>query len=141
MSKPRKTTATRPRGRPEVEIDLKELRKLAQLHCTEDEIAAFFECSKRTVIRKLQEPLYREAYDLGKAMGKLNLRRRQVQIANGNRQGAVNMAIHLGRHWLGQTDRALLELSGPKGGPIEMIDGKMTAKQAAEAYARTIDRP
>lgn len=113
-------------GKPPAEIDLKQLEGIAKFHCTIDEAAVFFGCSKRTMLRYLDEenrdPAYREAWERGRTNGKLSLRRLQWQHASGTGSSAVQMTIHLSKHWLGETEKSLLELSGPDGGPIETKD-------------------
>jgi hypothetical protein len=97
-----------PRARVNINVD--ELEKLARLQCTEAEVAAFFQCSERTVIRYLNNrkfPEYREAWERGRALGRMSLRRLQWQHANGKGASAVQMTIHLSKHWLGESERAL----------------------------------
>jgi hypothetical protein len=106
-------------GRPKVEIDPVQLEKLGALHATYDEVAAFFDCEKRTIINRLKEPALQLAYANGKQKGKLNLRRLQLRHAQGTGSSAVNMTIHLAKHWLNETDKAAVELTGKGGGPIE----------------------
>jgi hypothetical protein len=43
---------TNPVGRPRIEIDVEELKRLCRLNCTMEEIAAFFECDKKTIERR-----------------------------------------------------------------------------------------
>lgn len=92
-------------GRPEVQIDETVFAQLCQLQCTEVELAAFFKCSKRTIIRKLKEPKFRELWELGKAMGRISLRRLQWRHARQSGSAGVQMTIHLSKHWLGEHDR------------------------------------
>lgn len=126
-------------GRPAIEIDPLQLEKLGALQPSYEELAGFFGCTKRTIVNRLKEPDLLLALDRGRQTGKLSLRRVQWRHAQGTGSGAVNMAIHLGKHWLGQTDKSLLELSGPGGRPMETITGKMTPQQAAAAYASTLN--
>jgi hypothetical protein len=115
-----------------------QLEKLGALHATTEEVAAFFNCEKRTIINRLKEPALKLAYENGKQNGKLNLRRLQLRHAQGTGSGAVNMTIHHSKHLLGQTDKSLLELTGKDGKPIETITTKMTPAEAAAAYASTL---
>jgi hypothetical protein len=117
---------------------LDQLEKLGALQPTVEEVAAFFKVSKRTMIEKMKNEETKLVFERGKSLGKLNLRRTQVRHAQGTGSGAVNMSIHLGRHWLGQTDKAALELTGKNGKPIETINTTMTPEQAAAAYASTL---
>lgn len=107
-------------GKPKSEIDIAQLEKLAALHCTIEEAAAFFKCAKRTLLRYLEKEDYRAAWERGQATGKLSLRRLQWRHANGAGAPAVSMTIHLSKHWLGETEKSLLELSGKDGKPIDV---------------------
>jgi hypothetical protein len=73
----------------------KQVEKLGQLQCTYEELAAYFEVAKRTVIRWMEQEAFSEALERGKAMGRISLRRAQTQAALG---GNPTMLI-----WLGQT--------------------------------------
>jgi hypothetical protein len=84
------------------DIDLVELEKLAALHATDVEIAAWFQVSVRTIERRKSEPDFSEALERGRAKGKLNLRRIQLKLAESN----AAMAIFLGKQMLNQTDQA-----------------------------------
>jgi hypothetical protein len=104
------------RGRPAVEIDQVQLAALGAMHATYEEIAAFFNCNRRTVINRLKDPEFLLAYENGKLRGKLNLRRLQWRHAQGSGSSAVNMTIHLSKHWLGETDKSAVEVN-----PIELV--------------------
>ena len=91
-------------GRPKIEINEEELERLCRLHCTNEEIAAFFGCSVDTIERRFKEnPSLKEKADHGKAMGKISLRRKQFQILEETNN--TSMAIWLGKNILGQTDK------------------------------------
>lgn len=114
-------------GKPAKQIDIEQLETLARLHCTVDEAAAVLKCCKRTLLRyldpKARDPKYREAWERGRASGKASLRRLQWQHANGSGSSAVQMTIHLSKHWLGETEKALGE---------EVLGKKAQAAAAAE---------
>jgi len=116
-------------GRKPVEIDLVELEKLCFLHCTDDELAAFFGCSTRTIEKRRKDPAFQEAMERGKAKGRMSLRRTQLRLA----EQSAAMAIWLGKQCLGQRDVSPLEVSGPAGGPlkveIEAIDAILKHKK------------
>jgi hypothetical protein len=101
---PTKRLAKKPAkaGRKPIEIDLAELEKLGQLHATDEEIAAWFGTTTRTIERRRKESRkFREALDKGKARGKISLRRLQVQSAqNGN----IAAQIWLGKQILNQRE-------------------------------------
>jgi hypothetical protein len=119
-------------GRPAVNIGADELRKLAALQHTYEELAFFFNCSKRTIIRKMQNPELLEAYELGKAGGRASLRRLQWRHAQMPNAAGVQMTIHLSKHWLGETDKSALELSG-------RVDATVEVKSARERVNRKLD--
>lgn len=92
-----------------VNPDLKQVEKLGQLQCTYEELAAYFEVAKRTVIRWMEQEAFSEALERGKAMGRISLRRAQTQAALG---GNPTMLIWLGKQLLGQKDVIHQEVSG-----------------------------
>jgi hypothetical protein len=104
-AKSRKANAPpkRGRGQPEKEIDLKQLETLCQMQCTSAEIAAFFNCSVKTIERhKAAKPEFMEAMDNGRLKGLVSLRRAMFQSAlNGN----VTSQIWLSKNHLGMRDK------------------------------------
>ena len=82
-------------ARPKKDIDGKEVQKLAELQCTYEEIAAFFDCDKSTISRRFTTEVLK-----GREVGKISLRRKQFKLADTN--GAV--AIFLGKNYLNQRD-------------------------------------
>jgi hypothetical protein len=133
-------------GRPPVEIDKVVLAKLGALHATHEQIAAWYDCTRRTVINRLKDPEYLLAYENGKQRGKLNLKQLQWRHAqgldpdgkyiNGSQSAAVNMTKHLSQHWLGETDNPpsttvntnnTLAVNVEGSGARERITAKLTA--------------
>ena len=111
-----KKAATARKGRPEIEIDTSQVERLAQIQCTDEEMAAVLGCSHDTLARrKADDPAFLDALTRGKAKGRMALRRLQWQRANG---GSDTMLIWLGKQLLGQRDKQDHELSGPGGGPV-----------------------
>ena len=103
--------------RPRVKIDLIELEKLCGIQCTDEEIASFFNVSKRTIERRRDIEKFREAMDQGRAKGRVSLRRILFrQAANGN----VAAAIFLSKNLLGYKDIVTNEHSGPNGSAIQL---------------------
>lgn len=84
-------------GPKPIEIDAEQVRKLAAMHCTVQEIAAFFDCSRDTIERR-----YAAEINKGRQQGKMQLRDWQLQSA---RKGNVAMLIFLGKQYLGQSDK------------------------------------
>jgi hypothetical protein len=126
-------SGTGKRGRPKTEIDPVQLERLAQIHCTIDEAAAVLGCSKSTIIRYLKEPGNQERWDAGREKGRASLRRLQWQHANGTGASAVTMTVHLSKHWLGETEKVLQEVTGKDGTPFSLnviIDGSSAPPKA-----------
>tara|TARA_B110000438_G_scaffold303605_1_gene365923 strand:- start:3036 stop:3452 length:417 start_codon:yes stop_codon:yes gene_type:complete len=84
-------------SRPRKQIDGEQVRKLAALHCTVDEIADILECSRDTLYRHHKEEL-----EKGRAEGKMRLRTMQFKSAS---NGSASMLIWLGKQMLGQKDQ------------------------------------
>ena len=89
-------------GRTKIEIDIEEFEKLCRLHCTQEELAAWFNCSINTIrdrVEKRKE--YRDAWARGRAAGRVSLRRAQFAAAlNGDR----TMMVWMGKQLLDQKD-------------------------------------
>jgi transcriptional regulator with XRE-family HTH domain len=84
-------------GRPAKDIDAELVRKLAKNGCTQDEIADFFGVTQSVISER-----FRSDFHLGRAESRISLRRMQFKRAM---QGSDRMLIHLGKVYLGQTDR------------------------------------
>jgi len=84
-----------------VKIDLAELEKLCQLQCTDEEIAAWFNVSARTIERRRTVKTFRDVMDRGKAKGRISVRRMQMKLLE---QGNATMGVWLGKNILGQVD-------------------------------------
>ena len=89
-------------GRPKKIIDPEQIRSLARLGCTWDEIASVLQIARGTFSARMKEKKYREAYDRGIAEGNTSLRRAQYDSAVG---GNASMLIWVGKNRLGQADR------------------------------------
>ena len=131
-------------GKPACAIDVTQLEKLAALHCTIDEAAAFFGCCKRTMLRYLDETardsMYREAWERGRQNGKSSLRRLQWKHANETGSSAVTMTIHLSKHWLGETEKSLVEMTGRDGGPVAVQHDGSARRILEERIAAIAER-
>lgn len=89
-------------GRPKKEIDYTAVEKLANIQCTQEEIASFLELSVRTLQRDEEFcRIYKKAQD----NGKMSLRRMQFKLADKN----PTMAIWLGKQYLKQRDNIEVE--------------------------------
>src|SRR5712671_8167941 len=82
-------------------IDEGELEKLAMLQCTDEEVAAWFGVTTRTIERRRKTGKFAKIMERGRAKGRISLRRTQMRLAE---QGSGSVAIWLGKQLLGQTD-------------------------------------
>ena len=112
------------------EIDLIELEKLCQLSCTDEEIAAWFGTSTRTIERRRREPKFAEIMARGKAKGRISVRRMQMKLLE---QGNATMGIWLGKQLLGQRDQIATEVR-----PVLSLQGltSQDLRGVLEDYAR-----
>jgi len=100
-------------------ILVSEIRKLSELQVTEKEAAAFFSIHVKTFKEMLRIDLAaRTAWEEGREMGKIGLRRKQLNLAS----TSAPLAIFLGKQWLNQHDVSVIEHSGRDGGPIKSLD-------------------
>ena len=94
-------------GRPRIEIDYDAVEKLANLQCTQAEIAAWLGCSVDTLLR---DEKFCEIYKSGLENGKMSLRRHQWRALE---EGNTTMLVWLGKQYLGQREKN--ELTGADG--------------------------
>jgi hypothetical protein len=105
---------TRKIGRPKKDLDRTQIVKLAQLQCTYEEIASFFDVDKSTISRN-----YATEVTKGRGIGKISLRRKQYDVAmNGN----PTLLIWLGKQYLGQKEPERAELEIPPGKTLVIED-------------------
>ena len=97
-------------GRPKIEINWEDVRKLSLLQCTQNEIASFLGVSVDTLLRRKE---FCELHKKGMEEGRMSLRRLQWKKAQ---DGNTTMLIWLGKQYLGQSDKQ--ELSGKDGQPL-----------------------
>lgn len=90
-------------ARPKKEIDKKQFENLCKLHCTEIEIASFFECDITTLYRWCKRTYHDSFANISNKyaqVGNISLRRTQYKLA----ERSTPMAIWLGKQYLGQKD-------------------------------------
>jgi hypothetical protein len=102
--------------RPKTKIDVAELEKLYGMQCTDEEVAAFFNISTRTIERRRQVKQFHEAMERAKAKGRISVRRALFRLAAA---GNIAAAIFLAKNLLGYKDIVANEHSGPNGGAIQ----------------------
>jgi len=89
-------------ARKKIEIDPEQVRQLARLGCTWDEIAGVLKIARTTLVVRMREKKYRDAYEQGVAEGDVSLRRAQYDSAM---KGKTGMLVWLGKNRLDQVDR------------------------------------
>lgn len=120
-----KPRARKRTGRPKaVETDdlgelpegfMKKLANAAGLGCTVEEAGAVLGMSKSTLLRIFKRhPKAKEQWDMGQLLGNVSVRRKQFKLADTSAQ----MAIHLGKHRLGQHDKVTLGPDGDGGAAV-----------------------
>src|SRR5271163_4395049 len=82
-------------------IDLAELERLSAMQCTDEEIAAWFGVTTRTIERRRKVKKFAEVMDRGRAKGRISVRRQQMKLLEA---GNSTMGIWLGKNILGQVD-------------------------------------
>src|SRR5260370_37832100 len=103
--------------RHKAKSDHADLEKLCCMQCTDDESAAFFGVSTRSIERRRQVKKINDVMDRGKAKGRLSVRRHLFRLAG---TGNVAAAIFLSKNLLGYKDYVNSELTGAAGGPIQI---------------------
>jgi hypothetical protein len=104
-------------ARPKVKIDLAELEKLCGMQCTDEEVAAFFGVSTRTIVRRRRIQKFNEIMENARAKGRVSVRRSLFKLANA---GNIAGAIFLAKNLLNYRDVVNTEHSGLAGGPIQV---------------------
>ena len=111
-----------PAGRPKIQIDYNTVEKLANIQCTQEEIASFLGVSVRTLQRDEE---FCRIYKKGQDNGKMSLRRIQYKLAEKN----TAMAIFLGKQYLGQRDNIEVEHNAQNGILGDLIGALNKAKE------------
>src|ERR1700683_242699 len=99
-------------ARPQAKIDPVELEKLCGMQCTDEEIAAFFGVSTRTIERRRKGQKFSEIMDRGKAKGRISVRGSPFRMAA---KDNVAAAIFLSKNLLGYRDVLNTEHTGLSG--------------------------
>lgn len=88
---------------PRKEFDKTQFEKLCALQCTKEEICGFFDTSDKTLeswVKRTYKKGFSEVFRQKREKGKISLRRNQFKLSEKN----ANMAIWLGKQYLGQKD-------------------------------------
>src|SRR5215469_9358594 len=92
------------------DLPLKTIRGLAKIGCTQEEAASVLDMSVSQFKRYLQtEIAVREAWDAGKAFGRMKIRALQWWHAEQKGPAGAQLTIHLAKHQLGETETSLVE--------------------------------
>lgn len=94
-------------GRPRFEIDYDLADRLAQIQCTQEEIAAAMGCSVDTLMR---DEKFCGIYKSGIENGRTSVRRQQWKALE---EGNTTMLVWLGKQYLGQREKN--EITGKDG--------------------------
>src|SRR5882762_7598702 len=90
-------------------IDMAELERLSAMQCTDEEVAAWFGVTTRTIERRRKNARFAEVMDRGKAKGRISVRRAQLKLLEA---GNATMGVWLGKNILGQVDEIRHEMNG-----------------------------
>jgi hypothetical protein len=113
-------------GRKPALIDLAELEKLSVLQCSDEEIAAWFNVSLRTIQNRRKQPQFARVMNRGKAKGCISVRRAQMRLLEA---GNATIAVWLGKNLLSQRD--VVQVTGANGGPIQ-TESKMNFSRLSD---------
>lgn len=105
-------------SRQKIEIDWKQFEAYCAMQCTLREIADYFNCSEKTIERKVKEHydcLFVDIFKRKRQKGLMSLRANLFRLSE--KQG--NVAIFLAKNWLGMKDSH--ELIGDAEKPIKHI--------------------
>ena len=113
--------------RPPLKLDEDLILKLAQIHCTDREIAAIVGCSVDTLDRR-----YAELISKGKEQGKMTLRRNLWQLAN---KGNLSACIWLSKQHLGMRDKFDVDQNATN---VNVDAGKVSKDEASQIKQRIL---
>src|SRR3979411_342121 len=100
------------------EIDLVELERLSAMQCTDEEIAAWFGVTTRTIESRRKDPAFNEVMERGKAKGRISVRRAQLKLLEA---GNATMGVWLGKNILRQVDEVRHELTGTLSAHLSVV--------------------
>ena len=99
-------------GRKKKQIDKEQFEELLSLQCTKEDISGFFHGSHDTIERWCKRTYGKNFLSVAedyRSIGRVSLRRSQFAMAE---RGNVPMLIHLGKQYLGQTDKTETKVTG-----------------------------
>ena len=101
-------------SRPLKEISGEQVYRLASYGLTQEEIGEVFGCSHSVISER-----FRQEYTSARGSWKMSLRRAQTRRAI--KDGSDAMLIHLGKTYLGQTDRLDITSKGEQAGATVIL--------------------
>jgi hypothetical protein len=97
------------------ELTVEQMEDYGLTHCELEDIAAVHKISIHDLKDLLEsKPELKQAYDAGNAAGRMALRKRQFEIAQSNNNSSGVMSIFLGKNYLNQADKPLVDPSETK---------------------------
>ncbi len=84
-------------ARPKKNIDVEQVKRLAAIQCSYEEMAAVLDCDESTLTKRFSQVIQK-----GRSNGRMSLKRKQYTMAMG---GNITMLIWLGKQYLGQRDK------------------------------------
>lgn len=125
-------------------IDKVQFEKLCAMFCTNEEICAFFGVSHDTMLRWCQKTYgmtFEDTYKVKNAMGRVSLRRAQMELAKTN----PTMAIWLGKVYLGQSEEQkedksdMVSALGEIVGKIQLVTKEQVMESREEGVSASND--
>ena len=99
-------------------IDMAELERLSAMQCTDEEVAAWFGVTTRTIERRRKNAKFAEVMQRGQAKGRISVRRAQLKLLEA---GNATMGVWLGKNILGQVDEVRHELTGTLSAHLSVV--------------------
>ena len=132
MTKKKDPSQLKKRGRKKIPIDYEKAEKLAQILCTQSEIASVLGVSLPVLEH---DPEFQRIHKKGLETGRASLRRMQYASASA---GNPTMLIWLGKQHLGQKDQNRQEVTGKDGGPVK-TETALNISEEVKKYARLLN--
>ena len=129
-------------GRPRIvftDDNWKEFENLCALQCTELEITEWFGIDDKTLTQLLQKKYdksFSEVFKQKRTKGLISLRRRQFQMS----ETIPSLAIFLGKNYLGQSDRQIIEHSGSIENKIRNMNQETRENRIKELESKLANR-
>ena len=132
MAKKKAKTEKRSVGRPRIEVDVELVGRLANIQCTDEEIASALDiCVDTLRKRKKDTPDLSDLIEKGHQEGKRSIRRMQFATAAA---GNPTMQIWLGKQYLDQSDRRII--AGDDDAPIRVSFNDVAARLLPELASK-----